>query len=113
VFSDSHITRSDLPRDAFQFIRACAYDRLVPKEYRKDARKILTAEPRPPYMFGAKAPVKRTRVGKSDEAKERAALNKECDALTKKLIVAERGYVCEADGCGKTSAYEPIHSAHI
>lgn len=104
MFSDSLITRSDLPRDAFQFIRACAFDHLVPKEYRKDARKILTS-------VGDRAKPKRARIGKSDSAKERAALTKECDALTKKLIIAERGAVCEQ--CGKDGRVEPVYSAHI
>src|ERR1700689_4747474 len=104
MFSDSDICRHDLPRDAFQFIRACAYDHEVPKEYRKDARKILTA------VSDLAKPAKK-RIGKSDKAKTRAYLVAECDKLTKQLIVAERGYFCER--CGKSGNVETPAAAHI
>ena len=55
--------------------------------------------------------LKRTRVKQSDKAKERAGLTKECDVLTKKLLIAERGAFCER--CRKSAAIEPVYSAHI
>jgi hypothetical protein len=87
MFSDALITRNDLPRDAFQFIRACAYDHLVPKEYRKDARKILTSS-------CDLAKPKRVRIGKSDEAKERDYIEKQLDDLARELCFARDGHKC-------------------
>lgn len=108
MFADTDIRRQNLPRDVFQFIRACAYDREVPKDYRKDAQKILKAD----YDLAnaPRTPIKRTPVGRSDKAKERAALVKECDALVKKLLIADRGEACER--CN-TFGSVVIHAAHI
>lgn len=58
-------------------------------------------------MIPRRTPLTRTRIKRSDKTKERAGLIEECDALTKKLIIAERGEACER--CGKT----PVYSSHI
>ena len=75
----------------------------------KDAQKILKSDY--DLAYAPRTPIKRTRVGKSDKAKERTALIKECDALTKMLLISERGATCEK--CGKTAEQEPIYSCHI
>lgn len=109
MFADADIRRQNLPRDVFQFIRACAYDREVPKDYRKDAQKILKADydlANPP-----RTTIKHTRVGKSDKARVRAELTAMCDALVKKLLIAERGSSCER--CGRSGINLPLHAAHI
>jgi hypothetical protein len=53
--------------------------------------------------------IKRTRSRRTPKAKERAVMVAEADALTKKLLIAERGEKCEVDNCGAL----PIYSAHI
>lgn len=100
MFTDALITRSDLPRDVFQFIRACAYDHLVPKEYRKDARKILTST-------CDLAKPKRARIGKSDEAKARDYIEKQLDDLARELCFARDGHKCIR--CGGTVGIQWAH----
>jgi 5-methylcytosine-specific restriction endonuclease McrA len=82
-----------------------AYDREIPREYRKDAQKILKSD----YDL-ARAPrttIKRTRVGKSDKVKERGGIEKECTSLCSTLVSARDG-CCVA--CGNTQG---LMAAHI
>ena len=109
MFTDSVIRRNDLPRDAFQLIYDVAnrHDG-DQREFRKRAQAILKADT--DTAVAQRNGIKRTNVGKSDKAKERAYLVKECDALTKKLIIAERGEACER--CNIFGSVT-IYSAHI
>lgn len=97
MFTDALIRRQNLPRDVFQFIRACAYDREVPKDYRKDAQKILKAD----YDLAnaPRTPIKRT--------SKHNGLEKECDALVRQLVYARDGLQCVK--CGGTKALTPSH----
>lgn len=111
AFHEDQIRRNDLPRDAFQLIHDLAYDHegRDRRDYRKRAQAILKADcdtSRP-----QRTAIIRTRVGKSDKAKERGNLTKECDRLTKQLIIYERGFFCER--CAVDGRVEPLHSAHI
>jgi hypothetical protein len=114
MFHDNLIRRNDLPRDAFVLIHDLCYDHEGRDRagYRKRAQAILKADC--DTASPAKLPpgfIKRTRIGKSDKAKTRAYLTKECDALTKKQIVAERGNACER--CFKSGEVETPAAAHI
>ena len=105
MFTDSAIRRNDLPRDAFQFIRACAYDHEVPREYRKDAQKILKSD----YDLAnaPRTPIKRTRVGKSDKAKERDQIEKQLDDLARQLCFYRDCFKCIR--CGTPEAVQWAH----
>lgn len=109
MFTDALIRRQDLPRDVFQFIRACAYDHEVPKDYRKDAQKILKAD----YDLAnaPRTPIKRTRVGRSDKAKERDQIEKQLDDCARKICFARDHDTCIK--CGLGPPHVLIQWAHV
>jgi hypothetical protein len=112
MFSDNDIRRNGLPLDAFRLIHDLCYihnSSPAHESYRKRAQAILKSDVDTAKQH--RAPLKRTAIGKSDRAKERASLTKECDSLTKQLIIYERGFFCER--CGADGRNSPLHSAHI
>jgi hypothetical protein len=109
VFTDNDIRRDKLPLDVFDLLHDLCYihNRYPAHEsYRKRAQSILrspvdTTKPR------RSASIIRTKIGKSDKAKARGYLIRECDDLCSTLVIA-RDKVCVS--CGGSNK---LASAHI